>query len=152
MYEGITGDSIDCHFNKSNKSQWIFKTGRSTELLMLHLTEVWRHELDKNKTVGVLFIDFKKAFDYICHNTMALKLQAFRLSGNQNNLIENYLSERKQFVEVKGQRSNEVTVKFGVPQGQYLAPGFLVFTSMICLKCLVVERWKCLLMTQLYIV
>ena len=56
MYECIIGDSIDCHFiNKglSSKNQWGFKPNRSTELLMLHLTEVWRQELDRNRIVGV---------------------------------------------------------------------------------------------------
>ena len=74
MYESIIGDHIDCHFvNKglSSENQWGFKPNRSTELLMLHLTEVWRQELDRNRTVGVLFIDF----DSICHKTMALKLK-----------------------------------------------------------------------------
>ena len=70
MYEGIIGEAIDCHFvdgGLSSQRQWGFKPGRSTELLMLYLTEAWRQELDKNRTVGVLFIDFKKAFDSICH-------------------------------------------------------------------------------------
>ena len=50
--------------------------------LMPHLTEEWRQELVKNRIVGVLFIDYKKAFDSICHKTMALKLQACGISGN----------------------------------------------------------------------
>ena len=43
---------------------------------MLHLTELWRQELDKNRTGGVLFIDFKKAFDSTCLEAMAVKFQA----------------------------------------------------------------------------
>lgn len=107
VYEDIAGDSVDCHFvsgGLSRQSQWGFKTGRSTELLILHLTEVWRQELDNNRTVGILFIDFKRAFDSICHETMALKLQAFGISGNLYSLIIDYLSGRKQYVEVEGQR------------------------------------------------
>jgi len=125
MYESITGDYIDCHFaNKglSSENQWGFKPTRSTELLMLLLTEVWRQELDRNRIVGVLFVDFKKAFDSICHITTALKLQACGISGNVYNLIVDYLSRRKQFVEIEGQRSNEAEVKFGVPQGSVLGP------------------------------
>ena len=125
MYECIIGDSIDCHFiNKglSSENQWGFKPNRSTELLMLHLTEIWRQELDRNRIVGVLFIDFKKAFDSICHKTMALKLQACGVSGNMYNLIVDCLSGRKQFVEIEGQRSSEQEVKFGVPQGSALGP------------------------------
>ena len=50
VYKGFIGEAIDCHFidgGLSSQSQWGFKSGRSTELLMLHLTEAWRQELDK---------------------------------------------------------------------------------------------------------
>ena len=53
---------------------------------------------------------------------MALKLQACGISGNMYNLIVDYLSGRKQFVEIEGQRSSEQEVKFGVPQGSVLGP------------------------------
>ena len=125
VYEGFIGEAIDCHFidgGISSQSQWGFKSGRSTELLMLHLTEAWRQELDKNRTVGILFIDFKKAFDSICHKTMAFKLQASGISGNLYNLIVDYLSGRKHYVEIEGQRSTEAEVRFGVPQGLILGP------------------------------
>lgn len=155
MYEGIIGEAIDCHFvdgGLSSQRQWGFKPGGSTELLMLYLTEAWRQELDKNRTVGVLFIDFKKAFDSICHKTMALKLQACGISGNVYNLIVDYLSGRKQPVEIEGQRSNEAEVWFGVPQGSLLGPSYSVYMLMICLRSLAVGIWKCLLMIQPYIV
>ena len=67
---------------------------------MLHLIELWRQELDKNRTGGVLFIDFKKAFDSICLEAMALKFQDCGLSGNLYNLIVDYLSGRKRYVEI----------------------------------------------------
>ena len=63
IYESIRGDYIDCHFvNKelSSDNQWGFKPNRSTELLMVHLTEVWRQQLGKNRIVGVLFIALKR--------------------------------------------------------------------------------------------
>ena len=48
---------------------------------------------------------------------MAHKLQACGISGSMHNLIVDYMSGRKQFVEIEGQRSSEQEVKFGVPQG-----------------------------------
>ena len=42
VYEGFIGEAIDCHFidgGLSSQSQRGFKPGRSTERLMLHLTE-----------------------------------------------------------------------------------------------------------------
>ena len=148
VYKGVIGEAIDCHFINggiSSQSQWGFKSGRLTEFLMLHLTETWRQELEKNRTVGIWFIDFKKAFDSICHKTMALKLQASGILGSLYNLIIDYLSGRKRYVEIEGLRSTEADVRFGVPQGSILGPR-LFSMSMICLKFLAVEIWKCLLM------
>ena len=61
IYEGVIGDELDNHFVKggiSSVHQWGFKQGKSTETLMLHLTEKWKQALEENKVVGVLFIDF----------------------------------------------------------------------------------------------
>ena len=55
---------------------------KNTQLLMLKLTERWKQEFDNGNVVGVLFIDFKKTFDSVCYNILALKLQANGISGN----------------------------------------------------------------------
>ena len=69
-------ENYNCHFVSLYVAQSGFKTGSSTELLMLHLRELWRWAVvDKNRTGGVLFIDFNKVFDSICHEAMALKFQ-----------------------------------------------------------------------------
>ena len=73
-----------------SKTQWGFVKGKSTELLMLHPTEEWRKALGEKKHIGIIFIDFQKAFDSICHKTMALKLQACKISGNLYNSIIDY--------------------------------------------------------------
>ena len=93
--ENIIADEIDRHFLQNpgiyNEHQWGFKKGRSQELLMLHLTETWKEALDQEKTVGVLFIDFKKAFDSVCHKTLNIKMQACGISGNLLNWLNDYL-------------------------------------------------------------
>ena len=75
IYGELICSEIEKHVfsqNLSSKHQWGFKKKHSTELLMLKLTERWKQELDNAHVVGVLFIDFKKAFDSVCHNTLAL--------------------------------------------------------------------------------
>jgi len=59
-----------------------------------------------------------------CLSTLKRHLILFALgiSGNVYNLIVGYLSGRKHFVEIEGQRSSEAEVKFGVPQGSVLRP------------------------------
>ena len=32
-------------------NQWGFSEGKSTELLLLHMTEIWKHALDQGKVV-----------------------------------------------------------------------------------------------------
>ncbi len=53
-------DHLDNHNLLSNK-QWGFRKGRSTEGLLLTLTERWKRDIDDGKIIGVVFIDFKKS-------------------------------------------------------------------------------------------
>ena len=59
-----------------NSAQWGFRKGRSTELLLLHMTERWRHALNQGQSIGVIFLDFQKAFDCVSHQLLPSKLQA----------------------------------------------------------------------------
>ena len=45
-----------------------------TELLLTRLTETRSHALDANRVVGVVFVDFQKAFDSVSHSTLITKL------------------------------------------------------------------------------
>ena len=76
--------------------------GRSTEGLLTHLIEKWKIALDNGNVVGVVFIDFKKAFDCVSHSILYLKLQALGFSGSALEWIRDYLKERKQFAVVNG--------------------------------------------------
>ena len=94
---------------------------------MLKLTERWKQELVNGNVVGVLFIDFKKGFDSVCHKTLALKLQANGKSGNLFKLIIDYLTDRKQYAEINGKSSEKKPIKLGVPQGSLLGPRLFGF-------------------------
>lgn len=111
-------------FKLQNEHQWGFRSGRSTEDLLLHQTETWYKALDSNKTIGIVFIDFQKAFDSISHEVLLKKLQASGISGNLLLFIEDYLSNRSQFTSINGTASECSQVEYGVPQGSLLGPQF----------------------------
>ena len=54
--------------------------------------------LENGNVVGVVFIDFKKAFDCVSHSILYLKLQALGFSGSALVWIRDYLKDRKQLL------------------------------------------------------
>ena len=91
------------------------------------MTEKWRRAIDAGLVVGVLFIDFRKAFDSVSHPILMKKMSACGLSGDFYVYLENYLSDRKQYTTINGVNSSLADVEFGVPQGSLLGPtGFAV--------------------------
>ena len=84
LLERVVCKSLDDHIISNSiltDRQWGFRRGYSTESLLLHLTESWRIALDTGHKVGVLFIDFRKAFDCVDHIILAEKLKAVGVSG-----------------------------------------------------------------------
>ena len=83
--------------------QWAFKKGKSTELLLTHLTESWRYAVESKHVVGVVFVDFMKAFDMVSHNILLQKLENTGIGGDFLLWLKDYLANRKQFVSIDGQ-------------------------------------------------
>ena len=62
--------------------------------LLEFLTDVSVH-VDKGIPVGVIYLDFQKAFDKVPHNRLIAKLSAFGIGGTLVRWIQSWLSERE---------------------------------------------------------
>ena len=79
---------------------------------------------------GVLLTDLSKAFDCILHDHLIAKLAAYSFDYNSLQMLQNYLSNRKQRTKINDEHSKYCKILFGVPQGSKLEP--LLFDIYIC--------------------
>ena len=116
---------------RSFTKQWAYRRGYSTELLLVHMTEIWRSATDSIKVVGIVLVDFQKAFDCVAHNVLLHKLENdFGINGVLLDWLRSYLDNRKQYTVLNGIASDLNTVKSGIPQGSVLGPTlFSLYTS-----------------------
>ena len=69
-----------------------------------------------------LLMDSSKAYDYVSHDLIIAKLQAYGVGVNSLRLIQNHLSQRKQKVKVSSSSSEWLEIILGLPQGSILGP------------------------------
>ena len=136
ILESCVADMIAKHVFSENEAlvtdnQWAYRKGRSTELLLIHLTETWRRAIDNKLVVGAVFIDFQKAFDCVSHSILLHKLEHnFGITGNLLAWLRDYLSDREQYTVINGAHSENTKVAHGIPQGSVLGPIlFALYTS-----------------------
>ena len=77
--------------------------------------------IDVNKPCLTIFIDLANAFDTVDHKILLEKLNNYGFRGTAPELIEGYLTDRKQVVRIEDTISSELLVTCGV-QGTILGP------------------------------
>lgn len=82
----------------------------------------WREYLDKGFNVGIVFVDFMRAFETIDRIRLIEILRKLGLRGTVIQWFESYLSGRRQRVRYKNKMSEDINVENGVPQGSKLGP------------------------------
>ncbi len=69
-----------------------------------------------------MFLDLSKAFDTLDHTILLEKLSYYGIKGIAHKLLESYITNRTQYVEVGDTKSDNMIIKTGVPQGSILGP------------------------------
>ena len=108
IMEKLIRKKIVDHFHRhslfSNR-QFGFIGERSTALQLLVVLEHWTSILDEGGAIDAIYTDFMKAFDKVLHKRLINKLKSYRISDQTCLWIRNFLSNRKQRVQVNGELS-----------------------------------------------
>lgn len=116
MVEYLTNESLISIF------QFGFIKGRSTSLQLLNILNDWTNSMEKKYYTDCIYLDYQKAFDTVPHRRLIDKLKSYNFDIKIINWIEFYLSDRIQYVEINGIKSEYLTVSSGIPQGSVIGP------------------------------
>lgn len=90
----------------------------------------WINNHDDQLITGIVFIDFKKAFDSVWHKGLILKLICYGIEGPLILLLSSYLHNRTHSLRYKSVLSSSLRIERGIPQGSVLGPLlFLLFIN-----------------------
>lgn len=155
IFEKVIAAQLVSYLESSNilhNNQYGFRSKRSTQYAVLHVTEYIRSLLNVPRgkpkpIVSVLLLDLSKAFDCVNHALLIKRLEKTGLNGQSLNLMETYLAKRMQAVKLptisslehirrpnheggfpghagstKSVVSDPLKTVCGVPQGSILGP------------------------------
>ena len=86
--------------------------------------------INSSQIIGMVMVDFRKAFDLVDQILLLKKLRHYKLSDKTINWFSSYLLDREQKVVINNIESRIENVLCGVPQGSILGPLlFLMFIN-----------------------
>ena len=124
-----------------DERQSAYKKYHSTETLLTKVHNDIMSSMSKGEITMLVLLDLSAAFDTIDHVILTNRLQYnYGITGTALNWFKSYLSDRTQSVTINGTDSDNVALKYGVPQGSKLGP--ILFNSYIAPLSNIARRYK----------
>ena len=142
VFEKLLLKRLNSFFEKNDiiqPDQYGFRQKHSTVHALMHTVTRCYDAMNEKFFSSLIMVDLRKAFDTVCHKKLLKKLDHYGIRGIVNELISNYLFNRKQYVYLNGVRSSLQPINIGVPQGSILGPLlYLIYVNDLpnCLECI----------------
>ena len=108
-----------------NPSQFGYLKGISTVSQLLSCYNDQCLSRNSSKVSDVIFLDLSKAFDSVPFERLLLKFNRYGIDGQRHLQFRNFLTNRKQRIQIRGSYFKWSPVISGVPQGSIL--GLIIF-------------------------
>jgi hypothetical protein len=135
IMEKVIVNQISTFLEKHNvisDAQHGFRQSRSTSTALAKFSDEVCGNLNNKKYIGVLFIDFKKAFDTLDHEQLLQAMDECGVRGPVLEWFRTYLSKRTLRVSVGGVSGDEAEVHTGVPTGSVYGPlGYIMHVNSV---------------------
>ena len=123
VLERHVSDSLTKYLNENellHRTQSGFRTNHSCETALNFMTDSWLNAIDQGEMIGVVLVDFKKAFELVDHDILLTKLKLYGIKNETLLWFKSYLSQRQQQVSINNTKSSFRHISCGVPQGSIL--------------------------------
>ena len=136
IFEKVIYSRLNLFLKQHNHTypyQFGFRIDYSTNNALMTIVERIQKQLDAGNYTAGVFVDLKKAFDIVDHNTLLEKLDYYGIRGVAKDWFHSYLGNRNQYVILNGSNSSIKTMLTGVPQGSVLRSLlFLIYINDLC--------------------
>ena len=126
ILEKVVNNQLENHINSHSlhdEVQSAYRADHSTETALLRVHHDIAYALDSNCCAVLLMLDLSAAFDTIDHQILFNRLE-YSTGVTKDALLwfKSYLMDRTQSVAIGSVQSDDIKLRFGVPQGSVLGP------------------------------
>ena len=136
LFEKCASSQVLAHVDNHNLAepmQSAYKQLHSTETALARVHNDFQRALDNQKAVFLIMLDLSAAFDTVDAEILLQRLgHEFGVTGSAQMWFKTYLENRSFRVSIAGEFSDDIELKYGLPQGSVIGPlGFVFYTHIV---------------------